>query len=148
MGMYTELYLSCSLRADMPNRVLNVLEHLFCDEPLSGAELPNHPFFATDRWTHIGNSSSYYFVPAVVKHFERNSIGTEYCLIFRCDLKNYDDEIVKFLSWLFPYLDNDITSYRHIGHFRYEENLVPTLIFQGKDKLHFVTFDGVEDVLR
>jgi hypothetical protein len=132
MGMYTELYLCCNIKKDLPEDVLAVLQYLF-DQGPEPKLLPFHPYFVTERWDHIGNSSSYYFVPRFVRDFKWNSLEEGYCLTIRCDLKNYDREIERFLAWIHPYIE--ATPEDHLGHIRYEEDPKPTLIYYGKDCL-------------
>ena len=125
MGMYTELYLSCSLKPDLPENVKQVIEYLFNDPYFVLAEpedLPVHEFFRTRNWSAIGTSCSYYFVPFSVSVFKENY------LTMRCDLKNYEGEIEKFLDWIDPYLNHFEGD--HLGHYRHEENELPTLIFK------------------
>lgn len=55
----------------------------------------------------------------------------------RANLKNYDNEIDKFLHWLAPYIDTE----GFIGYTRYEEYDDPTLIYiDDRD----VIYKGVE----
>lgn len=132
MGMYTELYLCCNIKKDLPEEALEVLQYLF-DQGPEPKLLPLHPYFVTERWDHIGNSSSYYFVPRFVRDFKQSSIEDRYCLITRCDLKNYNREIEYFLAWLHPYIYAKQED--HLGHIRYEEGPKPTLLYYGKDSI-------------
>lgn len=103
MGEYTELVLKCRLESLLPEQVKNVLEFLFnprAEEKNKLKDLPDHPFFNCPRWKAIGSSSSYYHIPE-----EFNYINLETGRLFsRSDLKNYDDEIDKFIDWISPYL--------------------------------------------
>lgn len=132
MGMYTELYLCCNIKKDLPREALEVLRYLF-DRGPEPKLLPSHPYFVTERWSHIGNSSSYFFVPRFVQDFKQNSIEDGYCLITRCDLKNYKREIEHFLEWLHPYID--AAPEAHLGHIRYEEDSKPTLLHYDKNSI-------------
>lgn len=128
MGMYTELYIACRIRGDVPIEVINILNHMFSVDA-EPEKLPEHDFFKCHRWGCLGTGSSYYFVPESVSCFRRDSINSGYTLISRSDLKNYDDEIAKFIDWIKPYIEGE--PYDHIGHYRYEENDKPTLLFLG-----------------
>ncbi|MCA1800256.1 MAG: hypothetical protein LC650_03090, partial [Actinobacteria bacterium] len=46
-------------------------------------------------------------------------------LTIRCNLKDYDDEIEKFIDWITPYTD----STGFVGYKRYEQDEEPTLIY-------------------
>jgi hypothetical protein len=132
MGMYTELYLTCRFKKDLPEEVIAVLKHLFGDfEDAPPTELPDHTFFECDRWKMIGRCSSHYFVPMATSNLYFNEGNTDqYFLTTRSDLKDYGGEIQKFLNWVMPYIE----AYEgdHLGHYRYEEEDQPKLIFYPK----------------
>ena len=54
-----------------------------------------------------------------------DNISKCYKVNIRANLKNYDNEIDKFLHWLTPYIDTE----GFIGYTRYEEYDDPTLIY-------------------
>ncbi len=128
--MYTELYICCKIKKELPGDVLAILNHLFSENwpKITSTELPEHEFFKCDRWSCIGSMASYYFVPESINLFKYDDIGNYYTLISRSDLKNYDNEIAKFIDWLMPYIEMDSGDY--IGHYRYEEDIIPTLLFK------------------
>lgn len=130
MGMYTELYLSVEFKKDIPADVVLILKHLFGDEEVTLPALPDHEFFQCDRWSMIGRCSSFYFVPFATSKLHRDDLNSQYYLTTRSDLKNYGGEIKKFLDWIMPYLDQ--MDGDHLGHYRYEEDDAPTLIFYPK----------------
>jgi hypothetical protein len=125
MGMYTELYMSASLRRDTPEIVKNVILYMFNGGTEKPVELPEHKFFKCHRWDMLGSCSSYYFTPFALSKAIDDHIGG--CVYFttRSDLKNYDDEIALFIDFIKPYIEDD----GHIGHYRYEEDEEPTLIY-------------------
>ena len=128
--MYTELYLSCELKIDLPPKVLEVLQCLFNGKERP-SNLPKHEFFKCDRWSCIGRCSSYYFVPFnTSKLYFDDRVTKQYFLTTRSDLKNYDGEIEKFLDWIMPYIEEPWGG--HLGHYRYEEDDAPTLIYYSK----------------
>jgi len=128
MGMYTELYLSCELKKDLPEEVVSILKYLFTEEGVEPPALPDHTFFKCNRWEMIGNCSSYYFVPfAMSKLYQDEHDDKQYYLITRSDLKNYDGEIGHFINWIMPYVVRPWSG--HLGHYIYEEDENPTLIF-------------------
>lgn len=131
MGMYTEIYINCKLKKNLPYDVKNILNYIFVERvPLYVFEktnnLPNHPFFSCERWMLIGSGSSHYFIPFTTSNFLFNKIAESYFLTFRSDLKNYDQEIEQFFDWIMPYVDEPEGQF--IGYHRYEEELLPTLV--------------------
>lgn len=129
MGMYTELYIAVEIKKDTPEDVINILKYLFDhdrdDFRTEPENLPGHDFFKCERWMCIGSMASFYFQPKATSKFYKQL--EYYFITSRSDLKNYDGEIKKFLDWVMPYIeayDGD-----HLGHYRYEENDQPTLIF-------------------
>lgn len=126
MGMYTELVIKCSIKEDAPQVVINVLDKLFNGVGNEILNLPDHEFFRCDRWRHIGSWSSYYHTPFALSKFEHDEISSH--LFSRSDLKNYNNEISKFIDWLMPYVDEEVG--QCIGWTWYEEKRIPTLIFK------------------
>jgi len=127
MGLYTELYVCCELRGDIPPEAVDALYYMAGEVNTRPTTLPSHPLFEGARWPYMLRSWSYYFVPYAVQKFQYNYIGRNYMLIARSDFKNYDDEVSLFFDWLAPMLDCEPG--QHIGHYRYEEDAVPTLVF-------------------
>ena len=119
MGMYTELMLKADVKRDLPADVEAVLQHLFngADRPES---LPDHRFFALDRWSQIGSMSSYYHIPWATSKYNDGYIFS------RSDLKNYGGEIEAFVDWVMPYLDK--FEGECIGWSWYEEDDCPTML--------------------
>jgi len=126
MGMYTELYLGTKLSGDTPPEVFALIEQAIEGRhPL--ANLPDHPFFECERWSFIfcGGGSYYFEAPCFQRLFEPDPIcdGARQLLIV-VNIKNYAQEIQHFLDWIGPY----IAEGGHVGHMRYEEEDVPTLL--------------------
>ena len=129
MGMYTELYMSATLSEDTPAQVLDILKYLFNDAH-APESLPDDEFFKCGRWDFIGNSNSHYFTPFSLSRLIELDYTSGYYFTTRSDLKNYDNEIAKFIKWIMPYLDGEEGN--HLGHFRYEEDIAPTFILKEK----------------
>ncbi len=127
MGMYTELVLKCRVSKTVPDEVKRVINYLF-----NGGEkpifLPEHAFFECNRWSHIGKSSSYYHHPQPLNDYHDVDYSNEIYIFSRSDLKNYDDEISKFINWVTPYIDGSGDGSQCIGWSWYEEDDKPTLI--------------------
>ena len=73
------------------------------------------------------NSDSYYFAADTHSTLRYDNIGQCYYLCIRCNLKNYSNEIEKFVDWVMPY----IRAYEEdfLGFSRYENTEQPTLIY-------------------
>lgn len=125
MGMYTELVLKCRLKNDLPPVVKLTLDFMLNPSHLVlPSELPEHELFQCPRWEFMLVSNSFYHHPEkVVSRF--NEYSSDY-LFVRTDLKNYDDEIGKFIDWIKPYLEN--VEGECIGWTWYEEEKSPSLI--------------------
>lgn len=136
MGMYTALVLDARLKSDTPEPVLKVLEFMVHDGHYSKPALPVlpiHPLFQTDRWVWMLNGSSAYFpLERKAQLFEPFYGGWEkpapLMLSVGFSIKNYDDEIGKFLDWLAPYVQHGVgfTQYEE------EEKLSPFIIEEGE----------------
>ena len=133
--MYTELYLSVEIRDDPV--AVEVLKYLSGPEKFSYGgdldmtgprELPDHEFFFCDRWPQVLTSSSYYFTPKAQCDFWFDEISKSWFLVTRFDLKNYDDEIEMFLSWIKPYIREPVCQGGFLGYWLYEEDDEPHLI--------------------
>lgn len=127
--MYTELYIAAEIRKDISNIELEILNYMFAngEKPV---ELPAHAFFACERWDRIGQHASYYFIPKAISKFWSDVNGDCYFLVSLSNLKNYDGEINKFIDWIRPLLASEV---KHIGHYRYEEAVNPTILYVNKE---------------
>ena len=125
MGMYTEFHFNSELRKDTPLEVIDMLKHmLYRKDNLSNID---HPLFESARWKFMLISDSYYFDADTHSTLRYDDIGNCYYLCIRCNLKNYSDEIEKFINWIHPYLRKDKGDF--LGFYRYEETETPTLIY-------------------
>lgn len=123
MGTYTELVFEGRTVENIPSEVAEVLGYLFSEERGSIPKyLPKHSYFLCDRWEHIGDTNSYYHIPMSVSKIRQDvNYRTSYNIFTRCDLKNYDNEIAKFIDWISPYMG------RYRGWYLQEEDTQPTL---------------------
>jgi len=131
MGMYTELYISALVKVS--GRDKEAFLRLFTNENTDNqlaAFADLHDAFKLSRvqFGMIPGGCSHYFVPMSTCQCEWNEIADAYCLTFRCDLKNYEDEIETFMDWLMPHIDAEPGE--HIGHMRYENDDAPTLLYK------------------
>ncbi|HBG8471541.1 hypothetical protein KGF51_09825 [Clostridioides sp. ZZV14-6045] len=135
MGQYTEFVFAVKLKRDTPKNVIEILKFLKEDtdeEEYDVPELPKHDFFNCDRWSMLFLSDSAYFDGITNSILEFDNITESYFLTVRSNLKNYDNEIVKFLNWIKPYIDN--IGHSFLGYFKYEECDNPRLIYYDEIK--------------
>jgi hypothetical protein len=125
MGMYTELHFNTELKPDVPAEILEILQHMANDAP-KPESVPDHPFFECERWSFMCLCDSYYF-DADTHSTLRHDYQGGWFLCIRCNVKNYDSEIEKFIDWIGPYLNKDKGDF--LGFYRYEETETPTLIY-------------------
>lgn len=127
MGMYTELHFNCRLKRNVPPNVIEILEYMLHkrnDKPA----LPDHDLFSTGRWEHMLLSDSAYFYADTHSTLRVDEgFNERHVLCIRCNLKNYEGEIEKFVDWIMPYLST--TPDNFLGFSRYEETEQPTLLF-------------------
>jgi len=127
MGDYTELVFAVELKEDTPPDVIAILTHMV-NGTTEGIETPNHPFFKTDRWMSLFLCDSYYFPGNTHSDFRYDTIAAAYFLTVRSNIKNYGQEIEKFLSWLAPYVLPHEKAGGFAGYTRFEYDTTPTLI--------------------
>lgn len=131
MGMYTELVCAFELDSQLPQQVINILSYMVGetdDDILDEYGIPDHPLFKTNRWDFMLTSDSYYFDGVTNSGLTIDYLIKDkpmYYLSIRCNLKNYDDEIEKFIDWIKPYIHTK----GFIGYKRYEEDEHPELIY-------------------
>jgi len=102
MGMYTELIFGGSLKKDTPKEVINTLRY-YCGQ---GDYPENLLEFRTKSGRNpLNNGGSYYFgVHNSQPQMYFDSIGNNWVISSRTNLKNYEDEIEDFLKWITPYM--------------------------------------------
>lgn len=130
MGMYTELDLKVAIKDDPI--VVNILLDLSDkDKFVSIKNRIDHPFFRADRCDLIGRGGSYYFDGQPYIQFRYDEIAKCWFLTTCSNLKNYNQEIEKFLDWLCPY----ILTEGYIGTYWYEEQEEPINIYKKDEKI-------------
>lgn len=125
MGMYTEFCFNAELMRDVPEDVLAVLKYM-ADPSGEEPPLPEHEFFSCERWEILFVCDSSYFPNATTSavHWDVNA----WFVSAHSSLKNYDDEISKFVDWILPYLSTRYGD-AFLGYRRHEEDDHPTLIY-------------------
>ena len=126
MGMYTEFVFAAELSKHTPLNVLDILKYLTCDQDskdIENIEIPDHPFFKTERWKVMASGASAYFPGETHSSLLFNI--HYYCLTIRSTIKDYDSEFELFLEWISPH----IITHGFLGYMRCEEFNDPTLIY-------------------
>ena len=122
MGMYTEIYVSVDLKEDTPEFIMDILKAI-C---YNGHEclLEGYP----SRWEYLFKSGSYYTSNTCVAEITFSPISGQYSLIGKGDIKNYEDEIERFFSFIQPYVDTcGVRTF--MGYSLYEESVEPVLFY-------------------
>ena len=121
MGMYTEIYVNVDLREDTPKDVIETLKAM-CAKDSESPLLADKP----SRWSYMFNNGSYYTPNTECGLLTWDTIGNQWSLLAKGDIKNYEDEIEAFFEWLMPHVEGELGDF--IGYTRYEESEKPTLI--------------------
>lgn len=126
MGMYTEFHFNVELPKNTPKDIIDILQYMMGDIEKK-PHLPDDAFFECERWELLFSCDSYYFAADTHSTLRYDDIGDCWYLCVRSNLKNYDNEIEKFVSWIAPYLESLV--YEFLGFYRYEETNRPTLLY-------------------
>ncbi len=130
MGTYTELVLAIKIKTT-DTTYIDILNFMINDKE---AEIKsNHPLFSTQRWVSMLQSDSYYFDGTSHSEFFYDKIPHSWFLTVRCNLKNYDGEINKFLDWIKPVS----STFGFVGYTRHEEQESPTLIYFDENQIRY-----------
>ena len=125
MGMYTELILGCSLTKDLPKECVNALNNC-----INSSDIIIDDFSKKYELMDICYSESAYFgSPPSCKFIEDSDY---YQLSIRSNLKNYFQEIERFLDYLRPYVEYGSGINEFYAIVTYEENSYPTIWFKDK----------------
>lgn len=119
MGMYTKLKVEIELDHSKKDfhKVVEVLCFMLYTsgrdtvKPESVNHF-NHPLFETSRWDWMFRCSSFYFDEHEPSYLRNHTLYVDF------DIKNYDNEIQKFLDWIRPYS----SSVGDVGVYQYEED--------------------------
>lgn len=132
MGMYTELVLGIEIEDN--DKIIQTLRYMLGETEYQPVD--DHELFRTDRWDYMLKCDSYYFDGQTDSKLYMDDLyedNPKFYLNVRCNLKNYDNEINKFLDWLNPY----IKTFGFLGYLRYEENEDPTLIYKTEKGIEY-----------
>jgi len=133
MGMYTEFVFGAELKHDTPKEVIGVLKYIILSNVIEKSPdmiIPKHPFFETDRWHLLGQCSSYSFgFSASCSKMVYDNITTSWLIAIRSSIKNYNNEIEKFMDWIKPYIKHGSGRREFLGYSLYEEAEEPKLYY-------------------
>lgn len=130
MGAYTEMDLGVCFYKNTPENVISTLKFMLGDIDENTSKI-KHPLFETYRWAYMLRMSSCDFDGLNFKKFVYDNTDNCWYLTVRCNLKNYSNEIEKFLDWICPYLK----TYGFLGYMRYEDAVDPTLIYNDNGEI-------------
>lgn len=99
MGMYTELIFGAELKEDTPKKVIENLKYLTGE-----LELEKPPKELKDFWFVLRGASYYFGVSNPTHKLWFDEICKSWHLSSRSNIKNYENEIEKFLEWIKPYI--------------------------------------------
>jgi hypothetical protein len=125
MGMYTEFFLRVRLRRNTPVEIIDTLDYMLRDKDRDEQDFlpPAHPLFETTRWN--------YMLRMYVGDGQMDSrLSRKYGdihLRVHTSLKNYENEIEKFVDWLTPYIDV-FDDGQFLGWKQYEEWDAPAIL--------------------
>lgn len=131
--MYTEFVFAVSLLHDTPKNVLSILDYLVNDKGDISSIIPNHEFFNCDRYAYIARCSSYYFGYSNSNSsfiINEGKFSNEYLLSIRSSVKNYSNEIDKFVDWIRAYVKSGSGTKDLLGYKLYEADTIPYLFYK------------------
>lgn len=105
MGAYEELVLSCNLKEDVPEQVLDVLRYI-CDpteERRLAVVAPTHNFFRYSNWDQMGQVATAYLPGTNIGALELEEFSNTYEFSMRTIVKGGSSTIGSFVHWLAPY---------------------------------------------
>ena len=142
MGTYTELNCAFSLHGETPQHVVETLLYMTGQSETEPDSLPPHPLFGDTRWDGMLSGSSSYFGADPHSTVRRNEINGKYHVTIRCNFKDYDGEIEKFIDWITPHIQALPGDF--IGYKRSDLTEVPTLLYHPR---RFFTPNITEEIL-
>lgn len=132
MGMYTEIYVNVDFKKDTPKDVIETIKDV-CDGSYDELSHKGCP----DRWCMLFGNGSYYTPNTSVSDLTYDSIGENFSLLGKGDIKNYYNEIEAFFEFISPWVDSYESIPYFIGYLRYEEEDFPTLVYVEDGQLKY-----------
>jgi hypothetical protein len=138
MGMYTELIFGATLKEKTPTYVTDALNCIINDRTNVNLSDEVKQFIDEYSVSKLIWCSSYYFgahdnKPSCV--FDK--IANRWCISFRANCKNYQNEIEKFIGFIKPYVEYGSGPTNIFAIVQYEEDDYPTL-YGTEDKYEYL----------
>ena len=126
MGMYTELIFGAELKKDTPNQVIESLKYMLgeIEEKPSDFPLPK----GRCEWLFQGGSYDFAISNSVNKMWF-DTLGDQWKISTRFNIKNYNNEIETFLEWIKPYISQGSGNRDFYAIVTYEEDSEPTIYY-------------------
>lgn len=127
MGTYTDFNCAFSLNQDTPQHVVDALRYMTGESGTEPHKIPPHPLFGETHWNGMLRGSSSYFDGDPHSPVRLDEIGGKYHVTIRCNFKNYDGEIEKFIDWITPHIQALPGDF--IGYMLSDLTEIPTLLY-------------------
>ena len=126
MGMYTELIFGAELKKETPEQVINALKYIIGELEDKPDDFP----LPEGRCKYVLNGSSYYFgVSESLSKIWFDEISKSWKISSRSNIKNYENEIEKFLEWIKPHIERGSGAKNMYAITIYEEDFEPTIYY-------------------
>lgn len=133
MGSYTEIYARGTLRSDITPAESNALNVIAGDLAYTDdLELPDHPFFKTDRWSVVGSHTSIQFPTAGQSRIAGDEWIDDIYIHIVGQIKSYSHEAELFFDWIPTVLQEHLGEF--IGYSLYEDHVFES---DGGPKLYY-----------
>jgi len=134
MGMYTELIFGAELKKETPKQVINALKYII-------GELENKPNdfpLPKGRCEYVLKGCSYYFaVSESLSKIWFDEISKSWKISSRSNIKNYENEIEKFLEWIKPHIERGSGAKDMYAMTIYEEDFEPIIYYLHPDRTRY-----------
>lgn len=124
MGNYTELTFGANFKKNTPKEVIDTLRYMAGDT----TEKPESLAFESVRNPLYGGSQ-YFGVSKSVTKMYYDEIDECWALSSRANIKNYDDDIERFLEWVKPYINDGSGDRDMYAIVIYAEDSEPTIYY-------------------
>jgi hypothetical protein len=132
MGMYTELIFGAQLNKDTPVEVIESLKYMIGEIK----EKPNNFALPEGSFEWLFQGGSYYFaINESVNKMWLDNIDKCYHISTRSNIKNYGNEIEKFLEWIKPYIVGGSGNREMYAITMYEDSDLPNIYYLNDEQI-------------